>query len=75
MYVRIFVAGEADVTELADFFRIEQGGVRAVVVEDAVGVFQTSGLDLLVIENTVFVKDPKYQLVTRKIRREEAVLA
>jgi len=44
-------------------------------VEDAVGVFQTSGLDLLVIENTVFVKDPKYQLATRKIRREEAVLA
>jgi len=27
-------------------------------VEDAVAVFQTSGLDILIIENTVFLKDP-----------------
>jgi carbamoyltransferase len=44
-------------------------------VEDAVGVFQTSGLDVLVIENTVFVKDPEYRLATSRIRTEEAVLA
>jgi carbamoyltransferase len=43
-------------------------------VEDAVGVFQTSGLDLLVIENTVFVKDHEYQLATGRLRREDAVL-
>jgi carbamoyltransferase len=33
-------------------------------VEDAVGVFQTSGLDLLVVENSVFIKDPDYELAT-----------
>ena len=31
-------------------------------VEDAVAVFQTSGLDLLVINNVVFFKDNNYQL-------------
>jgi carbamoyltransferase len=43
-------------------------------VEDAVGVFQTSGLDLLVLENTVFIKDAEYQLATSRRRREEQLL-
>lgn len=42
-------------------------------VEDAVGVFQTSGLDLLVIDNTVFVKDPDYRLSATRIHSEDAV--
>jgi carbamoyltransferase len=43
-------------------------------VEDAVGVFQTSGLDLLVIENTVFVKDQEYQLSSGTVRSEKTVV-
>jgi hypothetical protein len=42
-------------------------------VEDAVGVFQCSGLDLLVIDHTVFFKEDGY-LPARSMVVEEAVV-
>lgn len=44
-------------------------------VEDAVAVFQTSGLDILVIENIVFLKDNAYPLVTQKAHAGEVAEA
>jgi carbamoyltransferase len=40
-------------------------------VEDAAAVFQTSGLDLLVIDNTVFWKDGASQMESRKVHGQE----
>lgn len=42
-------------------------------VEDAVGVFQCSGLDVLVIDNTVFFKEAPFE-PSRSMALEEAVL-
>lgn len=44
-------------------------------VEDAVAVFQTTGLDLLVIDNTVFVKNNEYQLGRQGAHGDEVVAA
>jgi carbamoyltransferase len=43
-------------------------------VEDAVGVFQCSGLDVLVLDNTVFFKEAGYE-PARSMVSEEAVFA
>lgn len=42
-------------------------------VEDAVAVFQTSGLDLLVIDDTVFFKDEKRRTEVESVYEEELV--
>ena len=44
-------------------------------VEDAVAVFQTSGLDLLVLEDMVFIKDPDYELPIGAREEQAAVLS
>ena len=44
---RIFVPGETDVAHLAGFLCFHQGGVGAVVLENAVGVLITEDLVML----------------------------
>lgn len=44
-------------------------------VEDAIAVFQTSGLDILVIDNTVFLKDESYMLANNRLYDKKAVEA
>lgn len=43
-------------------------------VEDAVGVFQCSGLDVLVIDNTVFFKEAGYQAEPMMVGEEAAMV-
>ena len=39
MDVRVFVSRKSDVADLARFFRFQQGGIRAFLIEDPIGVF------------------------------------
>src|SRR3954462_4900242 len=47
MDLRILVPGEPDVTELPRLSRLEQGGVRAFLVEDAVRILEAQDLVVL----------------------------